>query len=189
MLTPLVVIGEPVCAHRLNDARRACNNGDMATATPTDGGRYLVPTRVDIHHEVDGVRHPGTARYCHTCNPEPNARPHVVPAARRGDYVAPVMVTELTTREALTALTDAGPYTAPAADVAPLAHPARGTRVLFRRGAKSWHAGVVETTTVGAGAPRVAYVHPSDLETARRESYPVNVQRVRPTALYPYPEA
>lgn len=157
----------------------------MATATPTDGGAYLIPTRVDIHHMVGDTRHPGTAQYCHTCNPEPNPRRHVVPASRRGDYVAPVMVTDLTTREALIALTDAGPYTAPPADAAPLAHPARGTRVLFRRGARTWCAGVVETTTRGAGGPRVAYVHPSDLATARREKYPVNVQRVRPTVLYP----
>lgn len=158
----------------------------MATPTPTDGGQYLIPTRVDIHHRTpDGTRHGGRVEYCHTCTPEPNPRDYVVPAARRGDYRPPIMTTDLTSREVLTALADAGPHHAPTGD--PLTHPARGTRVLFQVGRRTWHAGVVETTTVGAGAPRVAYVHPADLARARADRRPTDVRRARPVRLYAYP--
>jgi len=153
----------------------------MATPTTPHDDPDLIPTRVDIHHVVNGERHAGPAQYCWRCNPEPNPRPYVVPAVRRGDYAGTQMTTQLATREDLIALCEGGPYTAPTGE--PLVNPARLTRVLWKVG-RRWFAGVVETTTRGAGAPRVAYVHPADLATARAEKYPVNVRRVRPRALY-----
>lgn len=139
----------------------------------------------DIHHRTpDGTRHAGRAEYCHRCSPAPAATPiPVVPATRRGDYVPPVITTELATREELAALTDRGPYRAPPDHVAPLTDPPKGTEVLFQHGPRTWVHGVVETK--GYAGTRAAFIHPADLRRARDHGYPPQVRRARPAVFYP----
>lgn len=172
----------------------------MAAARPTPA---LIPTRTDIHHvTADGTRHAGRVEYCQRCTPFPapvdqraddahSRRVHrggptppapVIPATRRGDYVPPVMTTELTTRDRLVAIADRGPYRAPPDHVAPI-DPPIGAEVLFRTGARTWVHGVVETR--GYAGTRAAFVHPADLRRARQHDYPPAVRRARPVEFYP----
>jgi len=145
--------------------------------------------RINGHHTGGGAWHPGNLPYCHICTPPPSKTLiPVVPACRRGDYIPPVITTQLADRARLIQLCDG--YTRRgvprSATTERLENPARGTAVLFSLSARVWAAGVIETT--GYAGIRVAYIHPNDLVRARQQHTVPEVRRARPSAFFALPE-